>query len=77
MSGIENNKNEKGIISDMSPGLDMESEENLKEKPPEEKIEPEIAPERIDINALWVVRRLRAKGFEAYLTGGCVRSPTQ
>jgi poly(A) polymerase len=73
MSGIENNKNEKGIISDMSPGLDMESEENLKEKLLEEKSEPEIAPERIDINALWVVRRLRAKGFEAYLTGGCVR----
>ncbi len=37
------------------------------------KIEHEIAPERIDLNALWVVRRLRAKGHEAYLTGGCVR----
>src|SRR5580704_18950480 len=33
----------------------------------------EIDPERIDLNALWVVRRLRAKGHEAYLTGGCVR----
>lgn len=35
--------------------------------------QPEIDPERIDLNALWVVRRLRAKGHEAYLTGGCVR----
>ncbi len=34
---------------------------------------PEIALARIDLNALWVVRRLRAKGFDAYLTGGCVR----
>jgi poly(A) polymerase len=33
----------------------------------------EIDPDRIDLNALWVVRRLRAKGHEAYLTGGCVR----
>src|SRR5262245_9420686 len=33
----------------------------------------EIDPSRIDLNALWVVRRLRAKGHEAYLTGGCVR----
>ena len=33
----------------------------------------EIDPERIDLNAMWVVRRLRAKGHEAYLTGGCVR----
>lgn len=36
-------------------------------------IDHEIDPERIDLNALWVVRRLRAKGHEAYLTGGCVR----
>jgi len=35
--------------------------------------EPEIPLASIDLNALWVVRRLRAKGFEAYLTGGCVR----
>ncbi|MCA9508687.1 MAG: polynucleotide adenylyltransferase PcnB [Myxococcales bacterium] len=33
----------------------------------------EISPDRIDLNAMWVVRRLRAKGHEAYLTGGCVR----
>lgn len=33
----------------------------------------EIDLDRIDLNALWVVRRLRAKGHEAYLTGGCVR----
>lgn len=36
-------------------------------------VDHEIDPERIDLNALWVVRRLRAKGHEAYLTGGCVR----
>jgi poly(A) polymerase len=35
--------------------------------------EPEIPISKIDINAVWVVRRLRAKGHEAYLTGGCVR----
>lgn len=35
--------------------------------------EPEIAALEIDLNAIWVVRRLRAKGYEAYLTGGCVR----
>ena len=40
MSGIENNKNEKGIISDMSPGLDMESEENLKESLPRKRSSP-------------------------------------
>jgi poly(A) polymerase len=39
----------------------------------QEAIEPEIVAADIDLNALWVVRRLRAKGFEAYLTGGCVR----
>ena len=32
-----------------------------------------IPLEQIDDDALWVVRRLRAKGYEAYLTGGCVR----
>lgn len=40
---------------------------------PDDKTQHEIEPERIDLNALWVVRRLRAKGHEAYLTGGCVR----
>jgi tRNA nucleotidyltransferase/poly(A) polymerase len=34
---------------------------------------PEIPLDQIDTDALWVVRRLRAKGHEAYLTGGCVR----
>lgn len=33
----------------------------------------EIPLSLIDEDALWVVKRLRAKGFEAYLTGGCVR----
>ncbi len=74
MSGIENNKNEKSIFSDMNQNLEVEAEEGLIDKPQNEvKIDYEIPPERIDINALWVVRRLRAKGFEAYLTGGCVR----
>lgn len=44
-----------------------ESKEKLLEEP------PQISPDRIDLNAMWVVRRLRAKGHEAYLTGGCVR----
>ena len=35
--------------------------------------EPEIPLALIDEDALWVVKRLRSKGFEAYLTGGCVR----
>lgn len=35
--------------------------------------EQEIPLNKIDRNALSVVKRLRSKGFEAYLTGGCVR----
>ncbi|MDP2341750.1 MAG: poly(A) polymerase [Deltaproteobacteria bacterium] len=35
--------------------------------------EPELPLALIDEDALWVVKRLRSKGFEAYLTGGCVR----
>src|ERR1051325_8591044 len=34
---------------------------------------PEIPLHLIDQDALWVVKRLHAKGDEAYLTGGCVR----
>jgi poly(A) polymerase len=33
----------------------------------------EIPLHLIDKDALWVVKRLQAKGYEAYLTGGCVR----
>jgi len=33
----------------------------------------QIDEAKIDVNALWVVSRLRAKGFDAYLTGGCIR----
>jgi poly(A) polymerase len=33
----------------------------------------EIPLDLIDKDALWVVKRLHAKGYEAYLTGGCVR----
>lgn len=32
-----------------------------------------IPKNKLNVDALWVVRRLRAKGYEAYLTGGCVR----
>jgi poly(A) polymerase len=62
--------------------IDQEERENdqavdVLEAPQKElaTIQPnyEIHPDRIDLNALWVVRRLRAKGHEAYLTGGCVR----
>jgi poly(A) polymerase len=41
--------------------------------PPEPEGPPEIPLHLIDSDALWVVRRLHAKGHEAYLTGGCVR----
>ena len=40
---------------------------------PEPEGPPEIPLNVIDQDALWVVRRLHAKGYEAYLTGGCVR----
>ncbi len=40
---------------------------------PESSEPPEIPLDLVDADALWVVRRLQAKGFEAYLTGGCVR----
>lgn len=36
-------------------------------------IERQIDETKIDVNALWVVSRLKAKGFDAYLTGGCIR----
>ncbi|OGQ12860.1 MAG: hypothetical protein A2138_07860 [Deltaproteobacteria bacterium RBG_16_71_12] len=49
-----------------------EAEEPLPPQP-ESSEPPEIPNDLIDADALWVVRRLQAKGFEAYLTGGCVR----
>jgi poly(A) polymerase len=49
--------------------LPLDATQQVQEAP----VEHEISPAEIDLNALWVVRRLRAKGFEAYLTGGCVR----
>lgn len=61
------------ISFDDADGDDSESHDGG----PSEDIEPaedaEIPLELIDHDALWVVRRLRAKGHEAYLTGGCVR----
>lgn len=32
-----------------------------------------ISAPLIDLDALWVVKRLRSKNYEAYFTGGCVR----
>lgn len=34
---------------------------------------PEIEVHSIDLDAIWIVSRLKMKGFNAYLTGGCVR----
>jgi poly(A) polymerase len=39
----------------------------------EREVAPEIADERLDQDAVKVVRRLRRAGFTAYLVGGCVR----
>src|SRR5437660_12831572 len=39
----------------------------------ERKAPPEIREERLDPDAVKVVRRLRRAGFLAYLVGGCVR----
>ncbi|HWE26113.1 MAG TPA: polynucleotide adenylyltransferase PcnB, partial [Myxococcales bacterium] len=39
----------------------------------ERKVAPEIPEERLDPDAVKVVRRLRRNGFTAYLVGGCVR----
>src|SRR6267143_1989827 len=39
----------------------------------ERKLPPEIPDERLDPEAVKVVRRLRRAGFTAYLVGGCVR----
>src|SRR6267154_2537813 len=41
--------------------------------PVERKLPPEIADERLDPDAVKVVRWLRRAGFTAYLVGGCVR----
>src|SRR5438093_3397092 len=39
----------------------------------ERKLPPEIPDDRLDPDAVKVVRRLRRSGFIAYLVGGCVR----
>src|SRR3989442_10131376 len=41
--------------------------------PAERKPPPEIPDDRLDPDAVKVVRRLRRAGFTAYLVGGCVR----
>jgi poly(A) polymerase len=61
-----------GDIIERVETLETKTEEDSFEAPKIEA-EPEIALSKIDLNALWVVRRLVAKGYEAYLTGGCVR----
>lgn len=48
-----------------SPTLNSEDENSLENR--------QIDDSKIDVSALWVVSRLQAKGFEAYLTGGCIR----
>lgn len=62
-------------VADLSKVIvaEVEATEIVAKEEPVLVVEPEIANEKIDLNALWVVRRLRAKGYEAYLTGGCVR----
>lgn len=40
---------------------------------PEARFQPDIAPERLDSDAVRVLLRLRQAGHEAYLVGGCVR----
>lgn len=52
---------------------DQDQQDQIVEEASLPKVPHEINQDRIDLNALWVVRRLRAKGHEAYLTGGCVR----
>lgn len=62
---------------EQSPDLSHEDESKSEDAPMSDLVKnikiSEIPQEKIDLNALWVVRRLRAKGHEAYLTGGCVR----
>jgi len=55
------------------PHTELETDNNLPNSSAQIEISFEIEADKIDVNALWVVRRLRAKGYEAYLTGGCVR----
>ena len=81
LEGEYNNANDSDDRDDLEDNNDeaMERSEDMsffsrKEATPRPvQSEHEISPDRIDLNAMWVVRRLRAKGHEAYLTGGCVR----
>lgn len=69
---IEHNEHENvGNFALNNDPVDESSENEISSD--DEYSHHEIEPSRIDLNALWVVRRLRAKGHEAYLTGGCVR----
>lgn len=59
--------------SDKEEMIDKNTEENEIELQEQGEAQGSIPIDKIDLNALWVVRRLRAKGYDAYLTGGCVR----
>lgn len=59
------------IVEDGAEVESTDSPENT--EPPVEAKEAEIPLRKIDPQALTVIKRLRAKGYEAYLTGGCVR----
>ena len=61
----ENQELEETKPAEASENIQVE-EEVKAEKPP-------ISLRKIDRNALTVVKKLRAAGFEALLTGGCVR----
>lgn len=76
MSENEQNEfDEPSLFSDETPPDVADEEESFEDEAElvPAKAHHEIELDRIDLNALWVVRRLRAKGHEAYLTGGCVR----
>ena len=51
----------------LPPGLALDPPEPAPEHP------PEIAPERLDPDALKVIARLRHMRHQAYFVGGCVR----
>ncbi len=65
--GEESDKGESLVIEYSIP----ETIAKIEDLKPSKK--QEIALSDLDADALWIVRRLRAKGHEAYLTGGCVR----
>ncbi len=56
----------------------MTDETSVDDSMPEDSAEgnsqaPDIAPERLDEDAVYVIRKLKQAGHEAYFVGGCVR----